>query len=138
MAKDPNESLVVTAAVVKLQHVVNRWKWITRVLAVVSIVALVTAGLATYDWVRSNEALNQLRTQAISSCVHNNSERAAQVRVWDRALDQFAALNEQLVVTLVAPVQQLQETETFVRNTEKYLAAQLAQRDCAQAYSTRG
>jgi hypothetical protein len=107
----------------------RRWKVLTRVLSFFVVVALVASGLSIYNWVRAVESTNQLRQQAITACQQGNASRAAEVNVWDHVLNEFlAGLNGE------TPAQQ-QETVAFVRETEQYLAVQLAPRNCTQAYN---
>jgi hypothetical protein len=115
----------------------RRWRLLSLVLAFFVAVAVVASGLSIYNWVQQANATTQLRTQAIASCEHNNTQRQAEIKVWNRALNNFLALNIQLVVFTITPVQELEATKAFVTTTEKYLNTQLAPRDCTQAYSTK-
>ena len=115
----------------------KRWRLLSLILAFFVAVAVVASGLSIYNWVQQSHATTQLRSQAIASCEHNNTERRAEVKVWNRALNNFLTLNIQLVVTTIAPVQELEATKSFVTTTEKYLNTQLASRNCTQAYSTK-
>jgi hypothetical protein len=115
----------------------KRWRLLSLVLAFFVAVAVVASGLSIYNWVQQANATNQLRSQAVATCEHNNTERQAEVKVWNRALNSFLALNVQLVVFTITPVQELEATKAFVTDTEKYLNTQLATRDCAAAYSQK-
>lgn len=131
------EALKAVRAAKEAKIEAKRWRLLTRVLGVFVLVAIVASSLSVYNWVQQANATNQLRSQAIATCEHNNTERQAEVNVWNRALNNFLALNIQLVISTITPVQELEATKSFVTHTEKYLDTHLAPRNCAAAYSPK-
>jgi hypothetical protein len=125
------DAKVARAAATAAREEARRWKLLTRVLSVFVLVAMVASGLSIYNWIRAVDSTNQLRQQAINSCKMGNAERAAEVSVWDHVLNEFLA-----GLTREPPAQQA-ETIAFVRETEHYLAVQLAPRDCTQVYNAQ-
>ena len=122
-------ALEAKMAATQAKEEARRWKALTRFLGMVALVALVASGLSIYNWVKAADATSQLRGQAIASCEQGNSERQAEVSVWDHILAATMAGSKN------EPPAQRAATEAFVKDTEHYLTVKLAARNCAKAYS---
>jgi hypothetical protein len=127
-AKD--DARVAKKAASEAREEARRWKILTRFLGVVAVVALIASVLSSYNWVKTTDATSQLRSQAIASCEQGNSERQAEVSVWDHILAATLAGSKG-----ETPAQQA-ATAAFVNDTERFLTSKLAPRDCTKAYST--
>jgi hypothetical protein len=123
------DALEAKLAATQAKEEARRWKALTRFLGAVALVALVASGLSIYNWVRAADATNQLRSQAIAACEQGNSERAAEVGVWDHVLSATLAGSQH------ETPEQRAATVAFVKDTERVLASKLAARDCTKAYS---
>lgn len=129
---DQQEQLKATQRELASLQKANRLRKIqVRILGAVVILALATAAVSIYNWVQNAGATSQLRTQAISQCVEGNTDRAAEVQVWDHILSEF------LVSTKNEPPAQAEATKEFVQGTETYVMQQLAPHNCTAAYATK-